>query len=167
MSRHDPELIRQGIAEGRKVTEIAEDLGVSRASVYRAADKADLPVRRGRVSYRGSMRNAVQGMKPMDALEHVLGAYEDLSGQIDQPPADVGGVYLTPDQSLIFALMVRHLGSLITHDAMLSVLDLCQDREVQKPKNVLAVQISQMRAKLAGQYDIKTVWGRGYMMEAA
>lgn len=70
----DAEVIRQGIEDGRKTMEIADDLGTSSPSVYRAAAKAGLPLCRGRVQHPQTLRRAVEDMRPVQALEYVLEA---------------------------------------------------------------------------------------------
>lgn len=52
---------------------IAAEPGVNHSAVYRAADKAGIPIR-GRVQEIHTVRRVAEDIRPLDALEYVLEA---------------------------------------------------------------------------------------------
>lgn len=112
-----------------------------------------------------TLREAVQDMPVLAALEHVLSAYETLSGQdaaILDECADLG---LTPQQVIIFCLLRRRLGKLTLLDSIYCTCDAVRDQPVSD--RTLSSHICMMRPKLAGRYIIRCASGRGYTMEPA
>lgn len=161
----DPEAVRQGIADGRSCRQIARDLGTSPATVYRTADKTDLQARRGVVLPPLTLRRAIEDMRPTEALDYVLEAYEALAGQ-DVASQDLAPVYLTPQQTLIFALLHRRLGQTVRFDAIMSAIDAATG-EVSASPDGLRVRVTHLRNRLAGHYTITNIWGVGYRMTPA
>lgn len=161
----DPEAVRQGIADGRSCREIARDLGTSPMTIYRTADKAGLQARRGKVMPAMTLRLAVQDMRPGEALEYALSAYEQITGQ-EGDPRDLAPVALTPQLAVIFALLHRRLGQTVRFDAIMSVMDAATG-EVSASPDGLRVRITHLRNRLAGHYTITNIWGVGYRMDGA
>ncbi len=159
----DPEAVRQGIEDGQSCRQIARDLGTSYMTIYRVADKAGLQPRRGLVLPPMTLRQAVQDMSVTEALEYALSAYEAISGQ-DCETRRLAPDSLTSQQTLIFGVLYRRLGIFVTSEALISAMDTAA-ADVTSSTNVLAVQVSKMRPKLAGKYTIASAWGVGYKME--
>lgn len=164
-NRTDPEAVRQGIADGRSCRQIARDLGTSYMTIYRTADKVGVQARRGKVLSPMTLRHAVEDMRPADALEYALAAYEDLAGQVGDPPA-LAPVPLSPQQATIFALLHRCLGQTVRFGAILAVVDAAAGSVTASPPT-LKVQITHLRNRLAGHFTITNVWGVGYRMDNA
>lgn len=106
-------------------------------------------------------------MRPLEALEHALNAYEDLAGQLAESPlAEVGDVRLTKQQSQIFAVLHNNLGKAVSLGGLLSVMSAgspTSDTSIGS----LRAQIFYMRQKLAGQFTIQTIYNGGYSMKPA
>ena len=161
----DPEAVRQGIADGRSCRQIARDLGVDPRTIYRTADKAGVQARRGKVLPPMTLRHAVQDMRPTEALEYALAAYEQVTGQ-DGDPRDLAPVPLTPQQATIFALLHQRLGQTVRFDVIMSVIDAAMG-EVSASPDGLRVRITNLRSRLAGHFTITNIWGVGYCMTPA
>ena len=159
----DVAAIERGIEERRPVEHIADDLGMGKGAVYRIADRAGLTIRNGPPPPAPrTLREAVRGMSDKDALEYALEAYEQVAGQTDADLALGLSLGLTQAQAAIFGLLHRHLGSPVAHERLGAAATF---EETPGPE-VIQVQISKMRVKLAGRYTISSVWGFGYQMEA-
>lgn len=157
--------IRNGLAEGLKTIEIARELGVCQTTVCNRAAKIGLNARRGRIEHPKTLRRAVQDMRPLEALEYALNAYEDLAGALDEKPmAQVGNVRLTKQQSQIFDILHNRLGTAVSISGLLSVMTAGSPTS-EAGAGSLRAQISHMRKKMAGCYTIKTVYSGGYIME--
>lgn len=111
-----------------------------------------------------TLRAAIQDLKPLEALEVVLAAYEDVAGTEDEA-LEAGRKYrLRPSQSLMFALMQRNMGKLVTFAALATVQESARlDPEPVSP-GTTAVQICDMRDRLRGRFTIKNVRGAGYVL---
>ncbi|WP_277022290.1 hypothetical protein [Paracoccus hibiscisoli] len=159
----DVAAIERGIEERRPVEHIADDLGMGKGAVYRIADRAGLTIRNGPAppSPR-TLREAVQDMPVMAALEYALEAFEQVAGQTAADLALGLSLGLTQSQASIFGLLHRNLGQPVAHERIGMVTTF---EETPCPGTIRA-QISNMRVKLAGSYTINSVWGFGYQMEA-
>lgn len=163
----DEATIRNGIADGLKTIEIARELGVSPQTVCRRATKMGLDARRGRIEHAATLRRAVQDMRPVEALEYALNAYEELAGGLsERPRAEIGAVRLTKQQSQIFDILHNRIGMAVSLNGLLSVMTAgspTSDASVVS----LRAQVCHMRKKLAGHFTIQTIYGGGYLMELA
>lgn len=161
-SQIDSEAVRQGIADGRSCRQIARDLDTSPMTIYRTADRVGLQARRGKVLPPTTLRHAVQDMRPAEALEYALAAYEQVTGQ-EGDPRDMAPVPLTPHLALIFALLHRRLGQTVRFDVLMSVIDAATG-EVTASPDLLRVRITHLRNRLAGHFTITNIRGVGYCM---
>lgn len=160
----DVQAIEQGIKDGLSVSDIARALDCSTMQVYRAAFRAGLPICRGRVTQPITLRAAVQDMKPSDALEFVLEAYEMLTGQKQAPQRIFGAVNLTQQQATIFAMLRKSAGVPVSRERISAVLSAAGSIEGVSD-GCIKVQVTRLRKKLEGRCVIKTVWGMGYVLE--
>lgn len=110
-----------------------------------------------------TLRDAVQDMRPLDALEYALDAFEQVAGQTDADLALGLSLGLTPQQAAIFGLLHRDLGMPVGYERVHAVMDTADVKGFAASR----VRVSYIRRKLAGRYTIKTVWGFGYQMERA
>lgn len=157
--------IRNGLADGLKTIEIARELGVCQTTVCNRAAKIGLNARRGRIEHAATLRRAVQDMRPLDALEYALNAYEDLAGALDEKPmGEIGSVRLTKQQSQIFDILHNRIGTAVSLNGLLSVMTAGSPTS-EAGVGSLRVQIGRMREKLAGHFTIKTIHGGGYILE--
>ena len=161
----DEATIRNGIAQGLKTIEIARELGVSPQTVCRRAAKLGLDARRGRIEYAATLRRAVQDMRPIEALEYALNAYEELAGGLsERPMAEIGDVRLTKQQSQIFAILHNNIGIAVSLNGLLSVMTAGSPTSEASVASLRA-QICHMRKKMVGRYTIETVYSGGYILE--
>lgn len=159
--------IRNGLAEGLKTIEIARELGVCQTTVCNRAAKIGLNARRGRIEHAATLRRAVQDMRPLEALEYALNAYEELAGGLsERPMAQIGNLRLTKQQSQIFDILHNRIGTAVSLNGLLSVMTAGSPTS-EAGAGSLRVQIGRMREKLAGHYTIQTIYGGGYLMEKA
>lgn len=161
----DEATIRNGLADGLKTIEIARELGVSPTTVCRRAEKIGLNARRGRIEHPVTLRRAVQDMRPLDALEYALNAYEELAGALNEKPmAEIGDVRLTKQQTQIFGILHNRIGTAVSLNGLLSVMTAGSPTSEASVASLRA-QIFHMRKKLAGCYTIETVYSGGYILE--
>lgn len=162
----EAEIIRNGVMTGMKNIEIAQELGVSRMTVYRRGAKIGLDMRRGTVNHPDTLRRVVQDMSRDEAIEYLLEVVEQMTAQDEPLQRDVGGVMLAPQQAIIFAMLNRYIGQGVSKERIWRAI--AAGRPNEGPDiGVVSVQVLRMRRLLRGQYRIETVWGFGYRMEAA
>lgn len=126
-----------------------------------------LNARHGQIEHAATLRQAVQDMRPLDALEYALNAFEDLAGYLGESPlVEIGRVRLTLQQSQIFAALHKNLGKAVSIGALLSVMSAGSPTS-ETSVGSLRAQIFYMRQKLAGHFTILTIYSGGYLMEPA
>ena len=161
----EAEIIRNGVMTGMKNIEIAQELGVSRMTVYRRGAKIGLDMRRGTVNHPDTLRRVVQDMTRDEAIEYLLEVVEQLTAQDEPLQRDVNGVRLTPQQAIIFAMLNRNIGQNVSRERIWNAIS--AGRPNAGPDiAAVNVQICMMRKLLRGQYRIENIWGFGYRMEA-
>lgn len=163
VSDDDAAAIRKGAEEGAKTIEIAHEMGVSRSTAYRRAEKLGIDLRRGHVDRVDTVRRAVDDMTHREAVEFLLELVEQLIGQDQGVARFVGGVRLTPCQSVIFAVLERNIGRMVPRETLLTAIQAGQPDARSGPK-VIDVHMVKIRRLLRGQYRIETVWGTGFRM---
>ena len=112
-----------------------------------------------------TLREAVQDMKPLDALEYALTAYEDIAGEESAATAAGRRTGLSPVQGLMFLAMQQRMGQVVTLEALASIQQSAREGEEPAGDGVTRTQISYMRDRLLGRFTITSVRGQGYMME--
>ena len=143
--------LKRMVEAGMSTTDIARSMGVSTMTIYRAGDKLGVPMRRGRLFARKSIRDAVQDMKPMEAVEYLIEAYEVLSGECATREDEVATLYkLSPFNAKIFTILESHLGEPVRMEFIAVVMS--QQRLSTQPildwDARIRVAISQTRRKL-------------------
>lgn len=114
-----------------------------------------------------TLRETLAAMPADERLEYALYCWEMMTGQDEAPPWIVGDAKLTAMQASIFALLKRRIGSLVARETLMSVLYASKSgADVDVSVNLVRVHIVTLRRKLAGQFNIRTVIGHGYVLEA-
>lgn len=163
-SDHLVEAIRRGIDEHLGPTAIAEEIGMSAGMVYRIADHAGLPVRRGRVSPPPSLRRLVQDMPMSEALEYVLEAYEQMLNVEDTRLMELVEAGLTHQQALIYALMEERKGHVVPFENLHVAASHLRPEPMSM--NTLKVQVCHVRKVIKDwPVEIINIWGVGYCLK--
>lgn len=124
-----------------------------------------LNARHGRIEHAATLRQAVQDMRPLEALEYALNAFEDLAGHLGESHLlEVGDVRLTRQQSQIFAVLHKNLGKAVSLGGLLSVMSAGSPTS-ETSFGSLRAQIFFMRRKLAGHFTIQSIYNGGYSMK--
>lgn len=149
------------IKAGQGPGAIADDLGYDKGVVYRVADAYGLPIRRGRVPSIHTIRRAVEDMRPADALNYVLEAYEQLSGDTEARHRAFVGMGLTGQEAQVYAALDAHKGRTITREALLSIMANAGNENATG--KLLDVVICHIRKKIADwPVEIRTAHTIGY-----
>lgn len=104
-------------------------------------------------------------MRDKDALEAVLQAWEDLTGQGKDNLSALVDKGFTAGEAALYALFERNLGRTVERDRILSVLSSTAGDFLSD--NSLQVRIHGLRKHIAGSgFEIITVHKIGYRMQA-
>ena len=166
----DLEEVRQRVSQGENSRAIAAEVGASSAAVYRLCDRAGIPIRGRRVPNRTheSIDTAIADMRPTEALEYVLEAFKQQTGQDDETLDYAVSLGLTPCEAMVFGMLYRSLGHMVMASRLVSFLDASQPgKEDRDTPVLLRVYIRRLRSKLEGKYTIQTAYSLGYMMVPA
>ena len=162
--------VRQRIADGRPAASIAAEIGPSRGTIYNLCDRAGIPIRGRRVPNRTheSIDTAIADMRPTEALEYVLEAFKQQTGQDDETLAYATSLGLTPSEAMVFGMLYRNLGHMVPLPRLIAFMDASQQGKKDRDTLILLrVHIRRLRSKLEGKYTIQTAYGHGYMMVPA
>lgn len=149
---------------GWGASEIAADLGCSTATIY--TDRRAMGAVAQFVPRRQSIAVIVADMKPLDAVNYLIEAYDNLAGNVD-PAADAAfAVGLTGAQARVFSLLLRNQGKVVHFSAIADALDAASASGVPNSRETIRVYITKMRKRMAGSpYRIVNVWGHGYRLD--
>ena len=113
-----------------------------------------------------SLREQVRNMRDKDALEAVLQAWEDLTGQGTDNLSALVDKGFTAGEAALYALFERNLGRTVERDRILSVLSSTTGDFLSD--NSLQVRIHALRKRIAGTgVEVVTVHKIGYRLQAA
>lgn len=166
----DIEEIRQRVANGENSRAIATEVGTTFATIYRLCDKEGIAIRGRNVPKNPveSIDTAIADMRPAEALEYVLEAFKQATGQDDDTLSLGMSLGLTAGEAGIFGILHGRMGTVVPTGRIVTLLDLTRPGSPDRDTEMLAkVQISRARRKLAGKFQIKTAWGVGYSMVPA
>lgn len=133
--------------------------------IYRAADKHGIPIRGGVSPAPHSIRRAIEDMRPSEALEFVLEAYENAIGHEGESLQIAFGLGATAPEAEVFCLLHRRLGQTVHIETILSVCNAHRPTAGQINKDTIAVYLSLLRKKLRGKFIITSARAFGYRME--
>lgn len=157
--------VQRGLAEHKGTSEIADDMGLSRKQVYRIASDANLALKTvRRVTGHATIRDYVQDMKPLAALEYVLEAYAQVSGEDRHRIMELVEKGLSSQQARIYQVLERHKGMPVAYERLITVVSHAQDKPTSDES--IKIQVHNIRNKIASwPTKIVTIWGMGYMLE--
>ncbi len=166
----DLEEVRQRVSQGENSRAIAAEVGATHRAVYRLCDRAGIPIRGRRVPNRTheSIDTAIADMRPTEALEYVLEAFKQQTGQDGETLAFATSLGLTQGEGMIFGLLYRNMNHVVPTQRMVDFLDASQPGNPDRyTLRMVWVYIRKLRVKLAGKYTVQTAHGHGYMMRPA
>lgn len=166
----DLEEVRQRVADGASSREIAAEVGTTHASVYRLCDKAGISIRGRGIPKRPheNIDTVIADMRPAEALEYVLEAFKQQTGQDDETLAYAASLGLTPSEAMVFGMLYRNLGHMVPLARLIAFMDASQQGKKDRDTLILLrVYISRMRVKLASKYSLRKLHGHGYVMVPA
>lgn len=149
-------------------TAAAREAGVSRGTVARAAARHGVVLPRGTNVMRIDHREAVQDMKPLDAVEYLLGVIETFMPPIDLDLAwNWPGERMTPQEKrLVRVLAMSHVP--VPRDVLFGALQ--GDRvapRIEASDKLVDVVLARVRRKVAPQgVRIVNHYGHGWTVEA-
>lgn len=162
--------VRQRVADGVNSRAIAAEVGTTFSSVYRLCDREGIPIR-GRGMPKRPHENidtAIADMRPTEALQYVLEAFKQQTGQDDATLAYGSSLGLTPAECMVFGMLRRYEGQFVTTQRLVDFLDVSQPgKDDRDTLLVVRAYLHKIRHKLAGQYVIRTARGHGYIMVPA
>ena len=152
-------------ADGMTLQETADELGVSYDTVRNRAMRANQVG--AKVTFTREVdrnyRDFVKDMKPIEAVDYLLGAIEILQGVVGQDQID-HGFHLTPLEERLFSALASRPGKTLSKSAIYDAIyfDRASADDLPDPKiiDILICKIRQKLPKDKGQ--IETAWGRGY-----
>lgn len=160
--------VRQRVADGENSRAIAAEVGTTHASIYRLCDREGIPIRGRGVPKRPheNIDTAIADMRPTEALQYVLEAFKQQTGQDDETLAHGASLGLSASEAMVFGMLSRSMGHLVPTQRMVDFLDVSQPGKADRDTlSLIRPYILRLRRKLAGQYVIRTAHGYGYMME--
>ena len=169
-SKYDAADLRAMVAEGMSTTEIAAEIGATGAGVRSAMRRHGIDRPGQRIAFR-SIRERAEAMKPLDAVDYLLGCLENMadalcSGEAWHPLDDaVPGLQRAP-RRLLIALWDAD-GGMVTHNALMGAY--CVGRLGDDPApSIINVQIHKLRKALPASVGrIENDHGRGYRLVRA
>lgn len=166
-TRQRAEAIRERIKAGMGVEATARDVGVSKNTVARHMAAEGVMNSAGTRPVSQSIAERVADMKPADAVEFLIAAYDNLAGAMRCIEEEAFACGMTPAEAQIFGILRRHQGRAVTHDMLVAAMDDRADAErLRDTPKLCKVYICKMRRKLDGTgWTIETVWGVGYRLE--
>lgn len=146
-------------------TELAKEVGCDRCTAANAAKNLGVRLRNGQRRRSGisEIRHVASGMKPVDAVEFLLGIIQD------QNPPEAGlwpGIDLSPGERAVFAVIWAKGGKIATRRAIEVALFPDPDSTPVSAAKILDITIFRLRKKIAGTgAHIRTMRGEGFYLE--
>lgn len=114
--------------------------------------------------YQVDHREVVQDMRPLEAVEYLLGIIEEA---IDPPDPAVAwtmpGVALSPQQKRALRVLAAGRGGVVTNDTLIKAIR--ADHATEAHTRAVTVMICKLRQALSGlPVSITNVWGQGYAL---
>lgn len=163
------EMLEIAAAQGMNPNQLAREAGVYRADVVRAERREMVSLKRAvrEDAMKGrDYRDAVQDMRPIDAVEYLLGVIDELVDRPAQPWA-LPGVMMTVGERNVFYTLARAKGRIVSKVGIMRGYMLGRGADDEPELKIIDVFVSRLRKKLSGTgIEIFTQWGVGYRMTA-
>lgn len=159
--------VRQRVADGVNSRAIAAEVGATYTEVYRLCDREGIPIRGRGVPNRPheNIDTAIADMRPTEALQYVLEAFKQQTGQDDATLAYASSLGLSASESMVFGMLSRNMGQVVPMQRLIDFLDVSQPGKDGRDTLILIrVYLHKLRRKLAGKYEIRTAHKYGYTM---
>lgn len=150
------------LAAGLNYAELAEEFAVSKQAIRAARVRRELPAPKAE-----TLRDRVQSMKPLDAVEYLLSALESL------PVANNAKYHAIDDLGVSLSCLERRLmivlhdagGRFVTRGGVYSAIYFDRVAADDFPDDaIIPTMVSKIRSKLPEGVQIKTVHGQGYRL---
>lgn len=159
--------ILEMVNEGFTGPEIASAVGISETRVKRWAQKWGTPLSLRPVKP-ATLRKFIKSKKlsQSDALEYVLQAYENVTGQFDGcHTLSFQNLKLTQAELTVFGFLKENVGERVKKTTLLDHYYSTIDEGDLPDVQIIDVLISKIRKKIKGsQFTIETIWGVGYRL---
>lgn len=145
------------VQQGMTSAEYGEEIGLSHGKARLRAQMAGLRFKR---QTEKTPRDIVQGMRPLEAIEYLLGIIEAFE-ELDEPvPAWVDDLSLTPRRYAI--LLLRRKGRIVSQDAAFNAIYASKSDGELPGSNVVKVWVNQIRKSLPSTLEVRNNPGLGY-----
>lgn len=152
-------LARQGLTSGQ----IADVMGMARRqTVTEIAARHGIVLQQRRQGL-GTLRDQVQDMRPVDAVEHLLYILEEILGPDAEVAEAKDRLKMTPTTARIYCALRRAAPRAVSH-AQVQLVATARYADPAAP-TVVATHISRLRRVLPPDEAIRNVWGLGYKWE--
>gem|GEM_PF-4573471 len=160
------ERVVKSLRDGRQTKHIAEVEGISTSSVRRIKRGHGLKLLPHRAA---PLRQIVEDMRPIDAVEYLIGVIEQLEAVKPRGshPIDGIGVHWTETERRILVALYDANGPL-SRDAIFNALYFDRaDADDLPSHKIIDVMVFKIRRKLPAEFGaIKAEWAYGYRFEA-
>lgn len=153
-----PYTIQDAAGDGLTLREASDMLGISYAAARGRARRAG--VKLVQESFPNA-RDAVQDMRPTEAVEYLLSIVEELTGYAPDQEREFG---MTPMEYALLSVLRTRPGRVVTKEHLWSHLYHAMHTDERPEIRVLSVHVCKLRKKLpASVGTIRTAWGQGWM----
>lgn len=155
--------LAQMVEDQMTYSEIADELGISRERARQRCNRIGLYATPKTAK---TLRNRVQDMKAADAVEFLLGVFEELAlaAPLDDHPVDAWGRFTTPLRRLLI-ILYDYQGRIVSKENLYAAVyfDRADADDIPHPK-IIDVYICKLRKMLPDHVKVATVWGQGYRL---
>lgn len=111
------------------------------------------------------IRDKVDDMKPLEAVDYLLGVVEELFPALAgiEHQTDKWGMTVSPSERLILCALVDAYPRWMSYGQLRSVIAQQGDPDNFPPRSLVKVHVCRIRQRLSKKRGvIETLWGRGY-----
>jgi hypothetical protein len=159
------EMLPHYIREGLTAAQIAEELDTTQHNVRLLSYKHGLKIPNGKHPVY-SVRELAKDMKPLDAVEYLLGVIEQLEEIKFVAPVErnAWGVHWRPQEARVLGALMATPNNMVSHESLYNALTYDRvDADELPHTNLLKVIVSHIRRKLPEEKGtVVLIWGQGY-----
>lgn len=156
--------VRQYPAEEYSLSEVASELGLNSNVVRNAFARRNVSLGQQKVS---TVREQVQDMLPLDAVEYLLSVLEQTSWIALDDPHPTDKISVTRARRRVLRALYDADGQTVSKDALLTVTSAHYMTAEEAPDlKLVDVYICHLRKAIKDEpWTIRTVWGVGYALD--
>jgi DNA-binding response OmpR family regulator len=157
---YDREQLSSFVESGLTLGEIGDEMGKTAHEIRNALRRRGM---RAVHANEKTLRQKVEGMKPVEAVEFLLACVENLSSGLcgREHETDSWMLPLTPMQRRVLICLYDAGGAVVTKDALMSALYFDRPGDVPEIK-IVDVMICKIRPKIpANRGRVETIYGLG------